>query len=214
MNGAVVYMQISLEIHSTVGYYTAESAMLESSFAEWTVKWWQWVYSIPKTNNPITDSTGELSEVGQSGEVWFLGGKPADTSSKLPIRNCCIPSDVSILFPVINCEANQIEFPLFSDRELVEYVTEHMRLITKKECYVNGIQVSIQHVRSEPLIFDIEITNDNVFDLQTGGHTKASADGYWVFLKPLRRGNYLISFSGSCSGGIRKSGAEYHIKVI
>lgn len=197
-----------------VEYYTAASTPLNRSFGEWTVKWWQWVYSIPRDNNPITDPTGELCGVRQSGQVWFLGGKPADANSNIPSRICCIPTDVSLLFPVINCEANRIEFPQLSDEELVENVIEHMRLITKKECYVNGTQIPIHRVKSDPTIFDLEITSDNVFGLQTGGLTKASADGYWIFLKPLRKGNYLISFAGSCSGGIRKSGAEYHLKVI
>lgn len=203
-----------MQDHKSIEYYSSDSRPLGKSFAEWTVKWWQWVYSIPRDKNPITDSTGELCDVGQSGEVWFLGGKPADKSSKLPVRNCYIPKGLSILFPVINCEANQIEFPQLDDDGLIENVITHMKLISSKVCYVNGIQIPVQHVKSEPVIFDIEITYDNVFGLRRAGRTMASADGYWVFLKPLREGDYFVTFSGSCSGGIRKSGAEYHLKVV
>jgi len=202
-----------LEVPNTVSYYGVDSYPLGTSFAEWTAKWWKWVYSIPKTNNPITDPTGELCSTNQHGQVWFLGGKPADEQPDLPFRRCCIPSNVSVLFPVINCEANRIEYPMLSDNELVENVVEHMKLITKRECYVNGVPVPIQRVQSKPIVFDLEITRDNVFGLEAG-FTIASADGYWVFLKPLMRGNYHVSFSGACSAGKRKSGADYQLKVI
>jgi hypothetical protein len=203
-----------LEDNNPIEYYSADSRPLGKSFAEWTVKWWQWVYSIPRPKNPITDTTGKLCEIGQTGEIWFLGGKPADKSSYLPVRNCAVPSGLPILFPVINCEANQIEFPLLDNTGLIENVTTHMKLIRSKVCYINGTQIPVQHVRSEPIIFDIEITYDNVFGLERAGKTRASADGYWVFLKPLRKGNYFVNFSGSCSSGIRRSGAEYHLEIV
>jgi hypothetical protein len=201
------------EMNRCFDYYIADSKPVNKSFGEWTVKWWQWAYSLPKYENPLTDSTGEFSSVGQSGEVWFLAGKPADMSNEMPIRKCLIPKNKSLLFPVMNCEANQIEFPDLSEKGLIENVATHMQLIAKKECYLDGVQMSVQRVRSNPTIFDLYITRDNVFGLQCGGHTRASADGFWVFLKPLEKGQHYIKFSGSCSGGIRKSGAEYHISV-
>jgi hypothetical protein len=205
-----------LEDHNSnpLEFYGAEARPRGKSFGEWTVKWWQWVYSIPRDNNPISDSTGDLSEVGQSDQVWFLGGKPADESCEVPVRSCKIPSGLPILFPVINCEANNIEFPSLDERGLIENVTTHMELIRSKDCYINGAQIPVQHVRSDPVIFNIAVTHDNVFGLKGAGNTTASADGYWVFLKPLRKGNYLVSFSGSCSGGVRRSGAEYHLQVL
>jgi hypothetical protein len=44
------------------------------SYGQWSVRWWQWVFSLPANNNPILD-TGDCS-AGQSGPVWFLGGRP------------------------------------------------------------------------------------------------------------------------------------------
>ena len=44
------------------------------SYGEWAAAWWQWAYSIPAAQNPITDTTGEFSDVGQSGPVFFLAG--------------------------------------------------------------------------------------------------------------------------------------------
>ena len=97
MNGAVVYMQVSLEVHSTEGYYTAESALLESSFAEWTVKWWQWVYSIPKTNNPpITPAVSN-----QRGTSF----KRVKTVESQPVR----PIRIAVIAPIVQ----KMALPIF-----------------------------------------------------------------------------------------------------
>ncbi len=204
----------AMKVSTSLRYYTADSKPLGRTFGNWTVKWWTWVYSLQRPENPIADETGELCNSGQSGKVWFLGGKPADKSLHLPVRTCTIPSDVSLLFPVINCEANLIEFPELTLDGLKNNVLEHMELIRHKECSVNGSLVPIQRVKSDPALFDLRVSEDNVFGLNGSGNTIASADGYWVFLEPLEKGNCVIKFSGSCSGGIRKSGAEYHIDVV
>ena len=43
------------------------------TFSEWDAEWQQWAYSIPVAKHPLFD-IGNCSE-GQSGMVWFLGGK-------------------------------------------------------------------------------------------------------------------------------------------
>ena len=43
--------------------------------------------------------------------------------------------------------------------------------------------------------------------------TDATADGYWIFLKPLPRGVYTIRFEGSCEFGRLNSGAVYEIEI-
>ena len=49
------------------------SVVFSRTFSEWDSEWQQWAYSIPVANHPLFDN-GNCS-VGQSGMVWFLGGK-------------------------------------------------------------------------------------------------------------------------------------------
>ena len=68
-----------------------------SSYAEWSVKWWQWVFSLPARNSPILD-TGDCS-AGQSDHVWFLAGAFAPTTVT---RACTIPPGTALFFPLVN----------------------------------------------------------------------------------------------------------------
>jgi hypothetical protein len=85
--------------------------------------------------------------------------------------------------------------------------------IVLKECFVNGERIPAQRVMSEPQVFELEIKKVNVVDAPAG-LTRASADGYWVFLKPLPVGKYEITFRGSCEFGRLYSGASYNLQVV
>lgn len=56
-------------------------------------------------------------------QSWFLPGKVGDENRSLSNRFCIIPFARSILVPVINCEANSLEFPkLSTDQDIIEHV--------------------------------------------------------------------------------------------
>jgi len=198
-----------------VQFYTAESHPFGKTFGQWTVQWWRWFLSIPKSASPALDESGEFANMNQTfAEVWFLAGKVGDEDLSLPERTCRVPRSSSILFPVINCEVNSLECPnLVSHRELIEHVNRDENSIILKECAVDNIPIPIQRVKSDPEIFEVNLIEDNPYNVRGGGRTIAAADGYWVFLKPLSEGNHVISFHGSCENGSLNSGAIYHLKV-
>jgi len=69
-------------IHSVVadeinpGVYSPTSKPFQSPFVDWTAKWWQWYLSIPNSQHPFADTTGEKCSKSQIGPVWFLLGAP------------------------------------------------------------------------------------------------------------------------------------------
>ena len=199
-----------------VSFYSRDSTPYGKTYGSWTVDWWSWFFSIPKSQNPVLDDTGEYSSVNQpSHHVWFLAGKYADEDKRrFPTRSCTIPSNRSILFPVINCEANPLEYSeLRSDEDIITRVKRDEDSIVKMECLVDGENIPAQRVKSDPLIFEIKVVPDNCVNIQGGGVTSASADGYWVFLKPLPVGEHNISFRGACEYGKLNSGADYRLLV-
>ena len=198
-----------------IDLYTLGSKPYGKTYGEWTVRWWQWALSIPESTNPVVDKTGRYACVNQPAEnVWFLAGKFGTESKDLPQRECTVPAERGILFPVINCEANQLEYPeLRTEVDIINHVSRDEDNIVKKECFVNGQGVDIERVRSEPLTFPVTIHKDNALGVKGGGSTIAAADGYWVFLKPLPKGEYHISFAGSCENGRLNSGAKYSLKI-
>ena len=199
-----------------ISFFTPDSKPYGETYGHWTVKWWQWFLSTPKSINPIVDGTGEHAYVNQpSKDVWFLAGKLADEDRNLPNRFCRIQTGRSILFPVINCEANPLEYPeLRTDQDLIERVKTDEDTIINKECSVNAKRIPAQRVKADPPVFELTINEDNAINVKGGGSTYASADGYWVFLKPLPIGEHIISFQGSCEYGKLNSGANYRLEVL
>jgi hypothetical protein len=163
----------------------------------------------------VLDRDGKNAALGQPHEnVMFLAGKLAEKDRSFPNRFCTIFNEKSILFPIINCECNQLEHPeLRTQQDIIDRVKMEEDTIVKKECFVNGKGIAPERVKSDPLVFELSLVTDNLFDVKAG-KTYASSDGYWVFLKPLPVGKYVISFNGACENGRLNSGANYYIEVL
>jgi len=199
---------------SDISYFTGDSSPYGTTYGSWTTKWWQWILSTPRSRNPILDASGEYASINQPFKsVWFLAGKLGNENRNLPNRFCAIPCGRSILFPVINCEANPLEYPeLKTDQDIIEHVKRDEDSIIKKECYVDGRLIPAQRVKSDPIIFELNMVDHNLFT-EKGGSTYGSADGYWVFIRPPPRGEHIISFQGECEYGRLCSGANYYVRI-
>lgn len=197
-------------------YYSSDSRCAGLTYGQWTVKWWQWALSIQADQNPIVDETGKKASEGQPKDAWFLGGIFADENEtkRFPSRQCSIPAGIPILIPVINCESDQQYHPeLGNDQDLLEHVHKKAESIEKREFYINNELIPPQRVHSDPSVFELNVHRD--FDkFHNGGYTRAAADGYWVFLKPLPIGEYTLRFSGSCEKGQFTTGATYTIRIV
>jgi hypothetical protein len=185
------------------------------NYVDWTVEWWRWILGIPKRVNPVVDSSGEYTTMNQQNrDVFFLAGKLAEEDGILPERSCNVSVRKSILVPVINCEANLLEYPeLKTDMGIINHVKNDEDTIVLHECYLDGKEITAERISSGHELFEVKLVEDNLFDVGGGGITRASVDGYWVFLKPLPRGKHTISFQGSCEMGRLHSGAIYRINV-
>jgi hypothetical protein len=201
--------------YGNLSFFAADSSPYGKTYGNWTIAWWRWALAIPKSTNPIVDLTGENAGINQRNEdVSFLAGKMASEDRTLPNRYCTLSTEKSILFPVINCESNQLEHPeLRTHQDVIDSVKKDEDTIIKKECYVDDTRVPVQRIKSDPVIFELNMVDDNLFNVR-GGKTYASADGYWVFLKPLPIGKHTIFFQGSCEYGRLNSGAIYNLEVL
>ncbi len=186
------------------------------TYGAWTVKWWQWALSIDKNTSPLTDRTGEYWNMHQpSSAVYFLVGSVGGIDKTFPHRSIEIDSGRSILFPVLNCEANSLEYPeLKTHNDLLKHVIDDVNTVIRKDVFINGIRLNPARIASDPRIFKVTINEDNAFNILNSGSTDAAADGYWIFLKPLPIGNYALEFEGSCEFGRLNAGASYELKIF
>jgi hypothetical protein len=162
------------------------------TYAEWSVKWWQWALSIPvhdppchglsaqarrncrnPINHPLVDLTGSKCGVGQSGGVWFLGGAFTVTGSPLVstvTRDCTVPSGVALFFPLVNAECSSLEGAAFgcpgsNEADLRNDIKPFMDSATNLRAEVDGVPVgnaSRYRVQSPPGCFSFTLPQDDL----------------------------------------------------
>ncbi len=86
----------------------------QNTLEELAKSWWQWAYYLPMDKNPGVDKTGVNCSQGQNGPVFFLIGS---FDGSLVNRECVVPKDKPLFFPILNSECSPIEYPSIKSDE-------------------------------------------------------------------------------------------------
>jgi hypothetical protein len=185
--------------------------------SRWAGMWWAWLLSVPLEKNPAFDETGENSSINQRGPVWFLAGT---FNGGFARRRCKIPEGLSILIPIINwsgtLSGKQNARPKFNTMEDIE---------TEARIHMDGIDHSklrfaiddqgyheIASIRVQSR-FEVELPEHNLLG-DVNGPTSGAADGYWIFLKPLKPGISHVQSFGTCMSGAIQIGVNLELEVF
>ena len=195
-----------------------------STYGEWSAKWWQWAYSMPTTSHPLFDA--DCSK-GQSGDVWFLGG--TFSSEQLPSgiyvgianRNCVIPTGKALFFPILNVESSVIENNGINEAELRAYSEWLMNHAVDLQADIDGVAVKDLQIyrKQSPLFIFGPLPDNNVlqflgFNNAFAGTTSESvADGVYLLLAPLPKGDHKIHYSGEFIFTNENDGFDYQFKL-
>jgi hypothetical protein len=173
------------------GVFPPDSKPYNLTYGEWTAKWWQWAYSIPKGDNPTVDDTGKNCANNQSGPVWFLAG----TGGGAVTRECTIPAGKAILMPIINVECDTAITPsLQTEQQLRACAKADQDTVIEKEIIVDGITIeNLEKYRFQSPLFNMTFPENNVVGAKPQT-AKAISDGFWVLLEPLSPGKHEIHF--------------------
>jgi hypothetical protein len=200
---------------SALDLFSPDSSPFGVTFTEWTVRWWRWYLSQPKSASPSNDQALTNADPSRGQifpEVWFLAG----TTGGFAERNTVVPRGRAILCPIINFEISRAEDPsLVTDDDLVSFARKDVDQILPLELTVDDIPFSVPflskfRISSGP--FDVTLPEGNIWGVKAGP-TRAAADGYWLFLKPLSAGVHMMQFGGSCLAGTINIGAKYHLSI-
>jgi hypothetical protein len=183
-------LKFSYGVNINPAAFSADSKPYGSTYGEWTARFWQWLYSIPKPDNPAADPTGKNCALKQTGPVWFLPGTFGGTNE----RTCTIPKDKAILLTPINVECDFTEHKLKNEAELRACAKADQDKVTTNVVTVDGVEV--KPVRLQSPLFSLTLPENNAAGVKPQT-TPAVSDGYWVFLQPLSPGNHIIRASGS-----------------
>jgi hypothetical protein len=174
------------------------------SFKQLSAEWWQWALSIPVSENPLLDETGEKCVVGQRGAVWFLAGTFGGGSTT---RTCTVPEGKVLFFPVINsvnidapnvCGQGPERIPVAELRAASAAVIDGA---TNLFLGVDGEPIrNLQRVQST--VFEVALPEENLLDapcapfggVPAGIYSPAVDDGFYVKLKPLEVGTHTLRF--------------------
>lgn len=176
------------------------------SFAEWTVRWWKWITSIPRPMNPGLNYLEEFCAISQNDPlVWFLagkfGGKLAVKLASSTIRRCRIPRGRAILFPVINCEYSFADEPsITTEGDLEERCRSEIDDIVHINASLNGRALDVKRYRVQTPCFTLHLPPENCVR-GISGTTRMASDGFWLFIAGLPCGTHRLESFGSCLAG-------------
>ncbi|MCK6459332.1 MAG: hypothetical protein L6Q95_05500 [Planctomycetes bacterium] len=174
------------------GVLPPQSSPHGKTYGEWGAAWWEWAASIPADSNPLLDQTGESCHEGQSGKVFFLAGTFGETGV---VRECTIPTGTALFFPIVNVVAWAPEDGSDEDavRALANALADEFDIL---EVEVDGTAIEDPgSYRAESPAFTLPAPEDGVLGLDAP-REPAVADGFWIMLAPLSRGEHVVRIHG------------------
>jgi hypothetical protein len=195
-----------------ISIYPISSKPFGRTYAEWSIKWWQWLLSIPKPYNPAFDFSGLHAGVSQSDPNMFFLCQTIEAVGFTPTRTMNIPAGHAIFMPVINW-VSIMDVDGKNESELLSVAKEKMDVISDLSIIVNGVKTiePLNNYRVNSTLFLTELPDNNIFSLPSGRRQFVS-DGYWICFQP-RTNNIKISSFGSCSAGITKISVNYNLNI-
>ena len=201
-----------------------DSVAYGRTFGEWSAAWEQWADSIPVAEHPLFDNpvgNPDCSK-GQSGPVWFLGGKfcggGATCSYTGVVRHCSIPSGKALYFPILNYEDSALEESVAENPGNPAYLqiaalrqgaAATQDAIYSVSCSVDGEPVPDlkANYRVQSTAFGFTLPADNLFKavygnngFVAGSYFPAVDDGWYVMLAPMHPGPHVVHIAGSAPG--------------
>jgi hypothetical protein len=196
------------------------------TYGEWSAAWEQWADSIPVANHPLFDN-GDCS-VGQSGPVWFLGGKfcafdnPNCGTSNV-VRTCSVPAGKALHVGVITNEISALELkdPKAQIADMRALMASGVDGATNVSLEVDGAAIPQlkDRFRVQSPAFVFTLPDDNLFNAVGEGPFPGGAyfpgvdDGVYVMLSPLPAGPHEIHFHGFFPAFNFTLDITYHIDV-
>lgn len=178
------------------------------SYSELTGEWTNWLTAEPIATNPAFDPDGSFCNRNQAGDVWFL----ASTFGGVVNRTCAVPAGKSIFLSLGGVFLSFApEFPAAGDPCLqLATDVERVRCDVNNdvpvapnvsfEATLDGVPVEdlfAFRAQSQPEGFTLRVPNPSFITdlgLAPGDRFPAVADGYFLFLKPLKPGTHTLNF--------------------
>ena len=208
---AIILSLALLAVPSTLAQVviTPDTVAYGRTYADWSAAWQQWALSIPVASHPLFDN-GDCS-VGQSGPVWFLGGKfcalnNPNCGTKHVVRNCSVPAGKALYIDVVDSEWSVLEMndPKAQIADLRLLAGAAIDEATNIYLDLDGSRIPHpkNSFRVQSTAFVFTLPDDNLFNAvgegpyAGGSYFPGVDDGVYVMLAPLHPGSHRVHFHG------------------
>jgi hypothetical protein len=180
---------------------------LGKSYSELASEWTNWFVKEPIATNPAFDPDGRFCDSNQEGSVWFL----ASTFEGVADRTCEVPAGKALFLSLGGAFVSFApDFPAAGDPCLqLSTAVDRVRCDVNNDVPVSpnvSFRVSLDgdpvkdlfafRAQSQPGGFNLRVpANSFLTDLgvNPGNRATAVADGYYLFVKPLRPGVHTLN---------------------
>ena len=210
-----------LTVEPAAHVFPPQSHPYGKTYGAWGAEWWKWALSIPANQNPITDPTGEFGSLNQRGPVWFLAGTYGTTAE----RTIAIPEGKGIFFPIFNyfndypCPDSTFHPAPGQTLEafLAQGAADFVDHATALAVEVDGAEVvdPFKYRAASRLVTFMADPSQITLDpcITPDQPQVGVADGYWVMLPPLPRGEHTIHILATVDAWGFRLDVTYHVTV-
>lgn len=168
------------------------------TYGEWSVKWWQYVLSVPASENPLIGATGANCGIQQIGNVALVVADPT-----IGERIACeVPAGTMLFLDILSAECSTLEEDPFygEDEEAMRACAEGF-VLSGLEASIDGIEIHglEDYIHTSPL-FDFTVPEENILWVPASSGQSVS-NGAHLMVAPLTPGLHTIHLHGEYSDG-------------
>ncbi|CAN5488208.1 hypothetical protein BH09PLA1_BH09PLA1_02200 [soil metagenome] len=196
--------------------FAPHSVVNGRTLEDWSAAIWQKVFSIPVFDhdgttivNPMFDEAPDHA-LPANGNVWFLFGSFFGGDHQRAVR---VPEKTPLFVPLINSEWSNPDTPAAPDfmtlpgnhtaAQLANFAAIEANAVDQLQASLDGQPIPnlFSHRETSPT-FSYQLPRRNNIDQVFFGEDiwgrqyPAAADGFYLMLQPLSRGQHTLSFSG------------------
>jgi hypothetical protein len=199
--GVLLVLVLGLRQPVEAGLVAPNVNVAGKSQNDWAEQWWNWAGNIPEASNPVVETTGAFSHLGDQGPVFFLAGVFNGPTVGPVNRTVTVRENQHLFFPLLNSITWDIysAYPDDFERDLIETMGDIENLFAELNGVPLGSSTSLLGwLQQSPDNYDQHVLAGGLFN-EWGdpvGIEQAQQRGYWLMLEPLSVGTHVLHFGG------------------
>jgi len=179
---------------SKIKVFPPDSKPYGKTYLEYSIAMWRMIQSIPRSENPVFDTTGSKCQVSQNDpNVWYASGTAGGSAE----RKCTISASKAPLIPVVAGECSFLEDKSANTDEKRRACITAGTKNAIMNLFVDGQDIpNLKDYWAEGAIRDVPFIKDNMWGAEEG-ITDEWAAGYYVLLEPLPPGEHVIHWEAA-----------------